>query len=60
MLDLSRIDMSEVDLELLAEAVAGVNRVNLYGTNLSNQLKLELTSRLTFNYGVKRKLAITM
>ena len=36
MLDLSRIDMSEVDLELLAEAVAGVNRVNLYGTNLSN------------------------
>ena len=27
MLDLSRIDMSEVDLELLAEAVAGVNRV---------------------------------
>ena len=59
MLDLSRIDMSEVDLELLAEAVAGVNRVNLYGTNLSNQLKLEQASRLTFNYGVKRKLAIT-
>jgi len=35
--DLSRIDLSKVDPEMLAVAVGGVERVNLYGTNLSNQ-----------------------
>jgi len=37
LLDLSRINLSEVDPELLAVAVNGVERVNLYQTSLSNQ-----------------------
>ena len=56
MLDLSRIDMSEVDPELLAEAVTGVERVNLYGTNHSNPQMDSLFTRILQGSKLKKLL----